>query len=229
MKRILSLLRRVVPLFGVGVFLLGGILALANWWVLRHAHGRIIQNVDRLDAHDIGLVLGTSPRLKGGWKNPFFEARMNAAALLFREGKVRHLLLSGDNGQKDYDEPTEMREALVARGVPASAMTLDYAGFRTLDSIVRAKSVFGLKKAVIITDDFHLPRALFLARAKGLTAIGYLPESVPWKWSQKTRTREVVSRVKACLDIYVLRTDPRFSGPREEIQLADLKQAGADR
>ena len=222
MKRFSPLLRRVTLLLAVGFLGLAGVLALANWWVLRHAKGRIVHRVERLDTYDVGLVLGTAPKLRGGWSNPFFEARMDAAAMLYREGKVRHLLVSGDNGQEDYDEPTAMRDALVSRGVPADAVTLDYAGFRTLDSIERARSVFGLKNIVIVTDDFHLPRALFLARAKDLAAIGYRPEPVPWKWSKKTRTREMVSRVKACLDIYVLRTKPRFRGPREEIRLADL-------
>lgn len=222
MKRLFPLMRRVLLLFAVSVLGVGGLLALANWWVIRHAQGRIVYSVEKLQPRDVGLVLGTSPILRGGWRNPFFEARMDASAQLFREGKVRHLLVSGDNGHKRYDEPTAMRDALIARGVPAEAITLDYAGFRTLDSVERARAVFGLTETVIITDDFHLPRALFLARAKGLTAVGYQPEPVPWKWSQKTRVREVMSRVKACLDIYVLRTKPRFGGPREEIRLVNV-------
>ena len=222
MKRFIPSLRRVLFLSAVSALGLGGALALANWWVIRHSQGRVVHRLEHLQPRDVGLVLGTSPLLRSGWRNPFFEARMNAAAQLFREGKVRHLLVSGDNGHKRYDEPTAMRDALVARGVPTEAITLDYAGFRTLDSVERARSVFGLTETVIITDDFHLPRALFLARAKGLTAIGYRPEPVPWKWSKKTRVREVVSRVKACLDIYVLRTEPRFNGPREEIRLVHL-------
>lgn len=201
-----------------------GALAVANWWVLRSTHGRISRKVENVKAHEVGLVLGTSPKLKGGWKNPFFESRMDAAAELYRAGKIRHILVSGDNGTKEYDEPTAMRKALESRGVPAKAVTLDFAGFRTLDSVERAHRIFGLKRAVIITDDFHLPRALFLARAKGLVAVGYCSEPVPWKWSKKTRAREVVSRVKACLDIYLLRTKPRFGGTREEIRLADSRQ-----
>lgn len=154
------------------------------------------------------------------WKNPFFEGRMDAAAELYQRGKVLHLLVSGDNRRKDYDEPTAMRAALVERGVPASAITLDYAGFRTLDSVARAKHVFGLQKTTIVTDAFHQPRALFLARAYGLDATGYCSADVPFRWAKKTLLREVGSRVKACLDIYVLRTKPRFFGPREEIQVA---------
>lgn len=223
MKRYFPLFRRCLLLLVIGGFGIAATLALTNWWILRGAEGRIVDQVDNLQAYDVGLVLGTAPTLRGGWKNPFFEARMNAAALLFREGKVRHLLVSGDNGRKSYDEPSAMRDALVARGVPVKAVTLDYAGFRTLDSVERAREVFGLEEAVIVTDDFHLPRSLFLARAKGLKAVGYRPDPVPWKWSKKTRTREVVSRAKAWLDVHVLRTKPRFGGPREEIRLVSAR------
>ena len=167
----------------------------------------------------MALVLGTSPYV-GQWRNLFFEARMDAAAQLYREGKVRHLLVSGDNGRKEYDEPTWMRDALIARGVPESAITLDYAGFRTLDSMARAKAVFGLQRCTIVTDDFHQARAIFLARAHGLDAVGFQSKPVPLRWSARTRTRELVSRVAACLDVYVLRTKPRFYGPRVEIRVA---------
>ena len=154
------------------------------------------------------------------WKNPFFEGRMDAAAKLYREGKVRHLLVSGDNHRKEYDEPTAMRDALMERGIPQEAITLDYAGFRTLDSVVRARSVFGLQSVTIVTDRFHQPRSLFLAKAHGLQAVGYCSRDVPFKWAKKTLAREVVSRVKACLDVYVLHTKPRFYGQKEQIQLA---------
>ena len=145
---------------------------------------------------------------------------MDAAARLFREGKVKHLLVSGDNRRSDYDEPTDMQAALVARGVPESAITLDYAGFRTLDSMARAKRVFGLNRVTIVTDDFHLARAVFLARAHGLEAVGFSSAAVPFKWSKKTRVREVAARVQAWLDIYVLATKPRFYGPPVEIRVA---------
>jgi SanA protein len=194
-------------LIAVAITGLAGLAAIgtANWWVLRL---------------DVGLVLGTSPQLAGGWKNPFFEGRIASAATLYQLGRVKHLLVSGDNGRKSYDEPSAMRDALIARGVPAGAITLDYAGFRTLDSMVRAKSVFGLQRVTVITDDFHQPRAIFLARASGLDAFGFPSGHVPFRWSKKTRTREVVSRLKACLDIYVFHTQPKFLGPLVAIRIA---------
>jgi len=136
-----------------------------------------------------------------------------------------NIILENDNqrvflSRKEYDEPTWMREALIARGVPESAITLDYAGFRTLDSMARAKAVFGLQRCTIVTDDFHQARAIFLARAHGLDAVGFQSKPVPLRWSARTRTRELVSRAAACLDVYVLRTKPRFYGPRVEIRVA---------
>jgi SanA protein len=142
---------------------------------------------------------------------------MAAAAELYRAGKVRHLLLSGDNRTADYDEPTTMRDALVKLGVPERAMTLDYAGFRTLDSFARAKAVFGVDRLTLVTDDFHCPRAVLLARHFGIDAVAYQSKPVRWQWSKKTRLREVGAQLKALLDLYVLRTKPRFLGPRIEL------------
>jgi SanA protein len=219
----LRLIRRLRTAVVIGaVLVLSGAVgtALVNWWMIHRTRPAIIQDLAHLPANDVGLVLGSSRNLPGGWSNPFFEGRIKTAARLFREGKVRHLLVSGDNSKKSYDEPTWMRDALVARGVPLDAITLDYAGFRTFDSMARASTVFGLHRLTIITDDFHQPRAVFLAQALGLEAIGFPSEHVRFRWSKKTRVREVPSRVKAWLDVYVLPTKPKFYGPPVTIRLA---------
>lgn len=197
-----------------------GVVAVANWWITRTTREHIVTNRTALPANDVALVLGTSPKLGNGGTNPFFEGRMTTAAEIYRAGKVRHLLVSGDNGRKTYDEPTAMRDALIARGVPSKAITLDYAGFRTLDSMARAKAVFGLRRFTIVTDDFHQPRAVFLACSLGLDVVGFPSQHVPYRWSKKARSREVASRVKACLDVYVLHTQPKFYGPPVTIQIA---------
>jgi SanA protein len=189
-----------------------------NGWMLRASSGAIRLHNTLVTDTDVALVLGTAPRLSSG-PNPFFEGRMNTAAGLWKEGKVRHFLVSGDHGQKDYDEVTAMRDALIARGVPAEAITMDHAGFRTFDSVVRAKDVFGVQRMVIVSDDWHLPRALFLARAAGIQAEGACFESVPWQSSAKTRIREWFSRVKAVGDVYILGTKPKFLGEHEELHI----------
>ena len=115
-----------------------------------------------------------------------------------------------------------MAEALMALDVPPSAMTLDYAGFRTLDSVVRARKVFGQAKVTLVTDDFHTARAVFLARHAGLDAVAFSSEKVSTRFSARTRVREVGARVKAALDVYVLRTGPRFLGEPVEIRVASV-------
>jgi SanA protein len=199
--------------WSVSCLILGILLVIAacNCWLLAANSGRIFPAGADVPVRKVAIVLGTAPRVGRG-KNPFFEGRMDAAARLWRVGKVRHLLVSGDNSTRDYDEPTAMRDALIARGVPARAITLDYAGFRTLDSLVRAREVFGLRDIIVVTDDWHQPRALFLAAAAGLDALGASSAELPWSLSAKTRIREWLSRVKAVADICVLRTKPRFLG-----------------
>ncbi len=211
---------QLVLLAFAGCLTIALVAAAANAVLLWRSRPLIFTSVHRVPMNDVGLVLGTSPLGRFG-KNPFFEGRTDAAAELYRIGKVRHLLVSGDNHQSAYDEPTAMRDALVGRGIPAQAITLDYAGFRTLDSVARARRVFGLHKATIVTDRFHQPRSLFLARAHGLQAVGFCSRDVPFRWAKKTLVREVGSRVKALLDVYVLRTEPRFygQGSRSRLQL----------
>ena len=192
-----------------------------NLWIAIRAHGRVFTNLADLPPNDVGLVLGTSARGPSGWENPFFANRIAAAADLYRAGKVKHLVLSGDNREVGNDEPTDMRKALAKHGVPESATTLDYAGFRTLDSFARAKGVFGVQRVTIISDDFHLERALLLARHYGIDAIAYPSKPVPLKWSRKTRLREVGARGKALLDLYVLHTKPHFMGPPIRLPVSD--------
>ena len=204
---------RAVAYAGAFAFVLG------NLWIVLRAHGRVFANAADVPSNDVALVLGTSARLKSGGDNPFFAGRMAAAAELYRAGKIRHLILSGDNREARYDEPTSMRDALGKLGVPADAVTLDYAGFRTLDSFARAKKVFGVDRLTVVTDDFHSPRAVLLARHFGIDAYAYHSKPVPMRWSTKTRIREIAARFRALLDLYLLRTKPHFLGPRIELPL----------
>jgi SanA protein len=184
-----------------------------NAWLLLGSRDAIREHVALVPDGDVALVLGTAPRLSSG-PNRFFEARMDTAAKLWRERKARRFLLSGDNSRRDYDEVSAMKEALVKRGVPADVIALDHAGFRTLDSMYRAHDVFGVDRLLVVTDDWHLPRALFLAKAAGMDATGACFDHVPWQASVKTRVREWLSRVKAVADVYVLKTQPKFLGER---------------
>jgi SanA protein len=193
---------------------------IVNGWMTQRVAARVFAAAASVPARDVALLLGTSARTAGGYRNPHFDHRMEAAAALYHAGKIRHLILSGDNHIKAYDEPSDMREALLQRGVPESAMTLDYAGFRTLDSVARAKAVFQQPRLTIISDDFHVPRALFLADAYGLDAIAFTARQVPERYARATLWREYFARVKAVLDVYVFGTEPKFYGPPVEIRLS---------
>ena len=214
-KRILFL-----ALFLLAAGIVGGVI-LPVWLVHGSAGKRIFDDVAGVPANDVALVLGTSKAsAHGNFENPHFTRRMQASAALYRAGRVRHLLLSGDNGSRGYDEPADMKNALLALGVPASAMTLDDAGFRTLDSIVRAKEVFGQRRLTIITDRFHSFRALFLARHYGIDAVAFPSREVELRYSVKSRLRELLADVKACLDLYVLHTQPKFLGEPIPVRVA---------
>ncbi|HEY1011358.1 MAG TPA: ElyC/SanA/YdcF family protein [Herpetosiphonaceae bacterium] len=219
--RLKRALKRIGLLALIGALLLAGL----NGWVLASASGRIYSDLAAVPANDVGLLLGTSSRVADGRGNIFFHYRVEAAARLYHAGKIRAILASGDNSIKEYDEPSAMREALLKLGVPDAAITLDYAGFRTLDSVVRAKDVFGATSVTIITDDFHAPRAVFLSRQAGLEAIAFQSEPVPFGIAPQPRIREVGARVKAWLDVFILDTQPAFRGPREVIK--GLEQPGA--
>lgn len=165
----------------------------------------------------VGLVLGCSAKLADGRTNLFFARRIAAASELFRAGRVQFLLLSGDNSRADYDEPSEMRRALIRAGVPASRLVLDYAGFRTLDSVLRAKQVFGLAEVIVVSQHFHNERAVYLARAHGLRAFGFDAQAVGGAEGARMALREAASRVFAVLDVNVFHTKPRFDGPPETL------------
>lgn len=191
----------------------------ANYFVITGSRERLYATAAELPANEVGLVLGTSPRLADGRVNLHFESRMDAAAELYRTGKVRHLLVSGAS-DGTYDEPTAMKKALVVRGVPAAVITCDYAGFRTLDSVVRAHRIFGLSRMTIITQRFHNTRALAIARHEGIGAIGFCSPDVNLRDSFRAEAREVLARTWVVLDLYVWHRGPRLLGPAEPIVVA---------
>lgn len=196
----------------------GAFLAFAEWRVAQAAEGRVYESPDAVPACDVALVFGTTHRWHGE-RNPFYEARLDAAAELFRQGRVRGLLVSGDNERRSYNEPVAMRNDLVARGVPAQFITCDFAGLRTLDSVQRAQRVFGQSHIVYVSQRFHVERALYLARASGIDAVGFVAAEAPPRWAWRVRAREVLARGMAVLDVWLGR-EPRFLGPSEPVALA---------
>jgi SanA protein len=199
----------VVALAGLG----GLLVAYGAASIASEARGFVFDDLKQIPAARVGLVLGCSTRLADGRPNPYFVHRVEAATALYEGRVVEYLLVSGDNGNRDYDEPTMIKAALVERGVPADRIVLDYAGFRTLDSVVRAREVFGVDDFVVISQRFQSERAVFLARRLGMHATGYAAGDVPGIDGAKTRAREWLARAKAVIDLKV-GTRPKFLGPR---------------
>ncbi|GHC07240.1 SanA/YdcF family protein [Cerasicoccus arenae] len=204
--------RRCLIAGGVGVMVAGGLIWKARATVAAAAEGRVATDIADVASAPVGLVLGTSPTLSNGRANLYFEYRMDAAAALFRAGKVERLLVSGANPTNHYDESTAMKLALIKRGVPSDYIARDYAGFRTLDSVVRAKEIFGCNDVLIISQGFHVERALYLAQENGMDATGFAARDVPFNTGIKTNLREELARVKAVLDVQVLDTRPKYLG-----------------
>lgn len=192
---------------------------ICNFWVEHSTKRQIFANLEKIPFNEVGLVLGTSKYLNGGYQNPYFYHRIEAAAQLYHAGKVKHLLVSGDNSLKSYNEPKQMQVTLMEKGVPESAITLDYAGFRTLDSVVRSKAVFGQQKITIISQKFHNQRAIFIANQRGVTAVGYNSKDVSFRLGIKIRLREYLARCKAILDIIILNKQPKFLGEKVYINI----------
>jgi SanA protein len=186
---------------------------ISNRWINSNTKKQVYSNIKSIPFNKVGLVLGARPG------NLFYNNRINAAAELFNAGKIKFIVVSGDNHTKEYDEGTAMMNDLIAAGIPDSCITIDYAGFRTLDSVERCYRIFGQKKFTIISQEFHNQRALFIANKKGYECVAYNAKNVSEKYSSSTYLREYFARVKCVLDIYVLNTKPKFLGDPVKINV----------
>jgi SanA protein len=173
----------------------------------------ITDNIDNVETSKVGLLLGTSKLLKGGYKNEYFYNRIDAAVELYKKGKIQNVLISGDHGTQYYNEPLDMKKELMKNGIPDSVIYLDYAGFRTLDAVVRANAIFGQSSFLIISQKFHNERAVFLAQKNGLNAYGYNAKDVSYVYGFSTNRREYFARVKVFLDLF-FGVKPKFLGEK---------------
>lgn len=188
------------------------IVVLAYFSVSWIANDKIYTNADDIPAREVGMVLGTGPTTLTGKPNSFFYNRIDAAEQLYKAGKVKFILVSGDNSRKDYSEPDVMRDTLVVRGVPAEVIYLDYAGFSTLESVVRAKKIFGQDTLTVISQRFHNQRSIVLGKWQGMDIIGYNAKGTKsTAHNIRARVREGLARVKMYLDI-ILNTQPKYLG-----------------
>ncbi len=175
----------------------------ANHLIEKNAENKTFSNFSKIKKNKVGLVLGTSRKLKNGRINLYFKYRIEATVELYKNGKINFVLVSGDNGNKNYDEPTDFKNELIKKEIPSSRIFLDYAGFRTLDSVIRAKEIFGQESITVISQKFHNERAIYLAEKNGISAIGFNARDLSGKYGLKTQIREYFARTKAFLDYNV--------------------------
>lgn len=187
-----------------------------NHWVISSTSGQLFNTIESTPNRKVGLLLGTNKSWHGT-ENPYFKYRIDAAVALFKAGKIKHIIVSGDNHVSYYDEAKDMKDSLLKQGIPDSCITLDYAGFRTLDSMVRCLEVFGQDSVTVISQAFHNERAIFIANYYKMHAIGFNAQDPPATFTIQTRLREYLAKFKAVLDLYVLHTSPHFLGEKVKV------------
>ena len=213
-------MKKIIQIFLLSIIALVFIIIGSNLLVNYSSKNQIYDNLDSIPKNKVGMLLGTSKYLAGegkGRKNRYFVYRVKAAYELYEKGKIDYILVSGDNRQVEYNEPKQMKQDLMEMGVPEAAIVQDFAGRRTLDSVIRTEEIFGQKKFTIISQAFHNKRAVFLANQKGYDVVAYNAKAVntPSIFLNNS-IREALARVKAVLDI-IINKKPEIGGDREVI------------
>ena len=193
------------------------VIVVSNYSIESYASDKTFNAVSDIKKNKVGLVLGTSKLLQNGHVNLYFKYRIEATVALYKENKIDFILVSGDNSTKIYDEPTDFKEELIKRGIPEHKIFLDYAGFRTLDSVIRAKEIFGQDEITIISQEFHNERAIYLAGKNDIKAVGFNAQDVSKRYGLKVQLREYLARTKVFLDI-LFDVEPKFLGNKIEIK-----------
>jgi len=201
---------------GVLTLLIVALVFISDVVIAGFAKEKVFADVEGIPYNKVGIVLGTSKYLTNGNINLYYQYRINAAAELYHSGKIEFILVSGDNRHRSYNEPQTFKNDLVKMGIPQEKIFLDYAGFRTLDSMVRAKEVFGQESITVISQKFHNERAIYLAEKRGLKAVGFNAKDVNLRSGMKVKLREYLARVKVFSDL-LFSKQPRFLGEQVEI------------
>lgn len=195
------------------LIIMGSIILWADYTIKKNSKGLIFNSVEEIPFRKTAILLGTNKFVKSGYINLYYKYRIEAATALFKAGKIQYIVVSGDNGQKDYNEPEQMKEDLMKNGIPETAIFLDFAGFRTLDSIVRMKEIFGQTAFTIISQQFHNERALYLAKKENLDAVAFNAKDVSTRYGLKVIIREKFARVKVFVDVLTGK-EPKFLGEK---------------
>jgi len=208
--------KTIIISLAIIVLLSAGLTIFADKIIDNKSKNYLYSDVIKIPENKVGILLGTSKYLRNGQINLYYKYRIEAAIALYKAGKIRYIVVSGDNSRKTYDEPTQMKSDLVANGVPENAIYLDYAGFRTWDSMVRMKEIFSQSSFTVISQRFHNERAIYLAHRYGLNAVGFNAKEVEKYYGFKTNLREKLARVKVFVDFFTNKK-PKFLGEKIEI------------
>lgn len=205
-------LRRLLSFFILIVLLT----LVVNFWVVISTQKQWSYAISDVPNRRVALVLGTSRKTSEGNPNPFFDNRIKSAAALYKSGKISHIIVSGDNRSRYYNEPGDMKKSLMGLGVPADAITMDHAGLRTLDSIIRCYKIYGQKEFVLVTQSFHCPRALFIANYYELDVFAVAADEPAGDYPQ-LMIREWIARTLAVTDLYIWNKQPAELGEPKPI------------
>lgn len=212
-KKISQFSLRIILFFSIIITALFILLFIINQKVEKETQKSIFSDTQTIPYNKVGLLLGTSKYLATRTINPYYQYRIDAAVALYQAGKIDLILASGDNSTIYYNEPTTIKKDLIKRGIPAERIYLDYAGFRTLDSIIRSNKIFGQESITVISQQFHNERAVYIAQKKGITAIGFNAQDVPPPYGTKTQVREKFARALMVFDL-LFKTEPKFFGEK---------------
>ena len=207
------------------LFLISGVLLLslavvliflADAAVRKAGNGKLYNDVSTIPYNKVGLLLGTGKYIDNRYLNPYYEYRILASESLLKAGKIKYLIISGDNSRKDYNEPQTMKDDLVKKGIDSNVIFLDYAGFRTFDSMVRLREIFSQEKVTVVSQQFHNERALFIAQRENIDAIAFNAQDVKGREGFSIQMREKLARVKMFID-FLTNKKPKFLGPKVAI------------
>ena len=210
-------MKTILKLITICIILLIGSIFIPNKIIISNAEELTYNSISEIPKNKVGLLLGTSKYLANGNINLYYKYRINATSELYKSGKIDFVLVSGDNSTKSYDEPSTFKNDLITKGIPEEKIFLDYAGFRTLDSVIRAKEIFGLEAFTVISQKFHNERAIYLAKKYGIQVVGFNAKDVEGRSGFKTKLREYFARTKAVLDV-ITGKSPKFLGDKIKIK-----------
>lgn len=197
-------------------FVITAFLLASNYWVGSYSD-YTTANIEKLPDSYACLVLGTSKKLRNGRDNQFFSNRIDATLTVYQAKKCKKIIVSGDNRYSDYNEPNDMKQSLIEKGIPPADIICDYAGRRTIDSVIRYKEIFGQEAGIVISQQFHNERAVFIGQKNNIHLFGYNANDVDAYNSFKTKFREIFSKGKVIYDVYLLNSTPKILGEKIKI------------